>query len=406
VVYPLPALLFTGMLLFLFRLGARREIASKLRDNAIAAASFSLLWNVPSIPHGDTLENLARQLDPEQAQESICRAVEILIRKKALHSQRLLGCYYVVAIDGTGMLSFEKRHCPHCLTQTQDGVTRYYHPVLEAKLVTPAGLVLSLMTEFIENVDPGASKQDCELKAFYRLALRLKRRFPRLPISLCADSLYAKGPVFALCQRFGWRFMLVLKEGVPFLSREFAALGPLQPQNRLRRRCGSHRQVHQEFRWVQEIAYQDDDKREHRLHVLECLETKPNQDGVLLTTRFRWVTNHRITPAKVVELAEQGGRHRWKIENEGFNVQKNGGYGLEHAYTRNWTSAKVLYLLLQLAHMLAQLLEHGSLLRDYFPNGFGSARDLAFKLLEAWRNQVLRIESTARFQIRFDFDSS
>jgi hypothetical protein len=55
---------------------------------------------------------------------------------------------------------------------------------------------------------------------------------------------------------------------------------------------------------------------------------------------------------------------------------------------------------------VAQLLKHGSLLRDYFPNGFASAKDLALKLLEAWRNQILRIESTARFQIRFDFDSS
>jgi hypothetical protein len=172
-----------------------------LRDNAIAAASFSLLWNVPSIPHGDTLEDLARRLDPEQVQESIGRAVETLIRKKALHRQRLLDCYYVVAIDGTGMLSFEKRHCPHCLTQTQDGVTRYYHPVLEAKLVTPAGLVVSLMTEFIENVDPGASKQDCELKAFYRLAARLKQRFPRLPISLCADCAGASAGASCSCSK-------------------------------------------------------------------------------------------------------------------------------------------------------------------------------------------------------------
>jgi hypothetical protein len=163
----------------------------------------------------------------------------------------------VIAIDGTGVLSFEKRHCPHCLTQTRDGVTRYYHPVLEAKLVTRAGLVLSLMTEFIENVDPGANKQDCELKAFYRLAVRLKRRFPRLPISVSADSLYAKGPVFALCQRFGWRFMLVLKEGIPFLSREFEALRPLQPENRLRYR--PDRQVSQDFCWVNDTDYQDDD---------------------------------------------------------------------------------------------------------------------------------------------------
>jgi hypothetical protein len=40
---------------------------------------------------------------------------------------------------------------------------------------------------------------------------------------------------------------------------------------------------------------------------------------------------------------------RWKIENEGFNVQKRGGYELEHAYTNHPNSAKVFYFLLQIA---------------------------------------------------------
>ena len=67
-------------------------------------------------------------------------------------------------------------------------------------------------------------------------------------------------------------------------------------------------------------------------------------------------------------------------------MQKNGGYGLEHAYTNNLTSAKIFYFLLQIAHMIAQLLDCGSLLRNLIPAGFGSAKNLAFRLLEAWRN--------------------
>ena len=98
---------------------------------------------------------------------------------------------------------------------------------------------------------------------------------------------------------------------------------------------------------------------------------------------------------------------RWKIENEGFNVQKTGGYELEHAYTNNPNSAKVFYLLLQIAHLLAQLLYKGNLLKRNFPKGFGSAKNLAFRLLEAWRNARMTQEdiTTAlqkRFQIRFD----
>jgi hypothetical protein len=100
-----------------------------------------------------------------------------------------------------------------------------------------------------------------------------------------------------------------------------------------------------------------------------------------------------------------------EIENEGFNVQKNGGYDLEHAYTTDETSAKVFYFLLQIAHMLAQLIEKGSLFKTAFPAGFGSSKNLSFFLLEAWRNarsahQVITAALHDRLQIRFSFDSS
>jgi hypothetical protein len=38
--------------------------------------------------------------------------VETLIRKKVLYRYRLLDRYFLIAIDGTGMLTFPERHCP------------------------------------------------------------------------------------------------------------------------------------------------------------------------------------------------------------------------------------------------------------------------------------------------------
>lgn len=74
---------------------------------------------------------------------------------------------------------------------------------------------------------------------------------------------------------------------------------------------------------------------------------------------------------------------------------------------QNPTAAKVFYFLLQIAHLLSQLMAHGSLFRQAFPKGVGSAKNLAFRLLEAWRNlrctpaEVLALVA-GRFQIRFD----
>jgi hypothetical protein len=363
---------------------------------------------VDRFPHGDTLEAAFSNLETNQIQTVVTGMTETLIRKKILYRYRLGGTYFIVAIDGTGTISFSRRHCPHCLTRSRKGKTLYYHPVLEAKLVTSNGFAFSLMTEFIENAGDPATKQDCELKAFYRLAERLKRRFPRLPILLSMDGLFAGGPTFDLCQGYGWKFMIVLQDDdLPSVNEEFHALSPLQPENRLAWCTGKGAQIKQVFRWVDDIAYVDAQKKEHTLSVIECLETKSDPEGQKKTTKFKWVTNCQVSCTNIVCLSNEGGRMRWKIENEGFNVQKKGGYGLEHAYTNHPNSAKVFYFLLQIAHLLAQLLYKADLLKRDFPKGFGSAKNLAFRLLEAWRNaRMAPADITAtlqkRFQIRFD----
>ncbi len=393
--------------MFLFHLKARRQIGLLLR-NGPSVIKFQGLFGVESFPHGDTLEATFSNLETDQIQTVVTGMTETLIRKKVLYSYRLLGIYFIVAIDGTGTISFRRRHCPHCLTRTRNGKTLYYHPVLEAKLLTSNGFAFSLMTEFIQNPADKATKQDCEVKAFSRLADRLKTRLPRLPILLSMDGLFASGPTFDLCRRYGWKFMIVLKDDdLPSVNEEFDALSRLQPENRLAWRTGKEAQIKQVFRWVDDIAYVDSLKKEHTLSTIECLETKPDKEGQKKTTKFKWVTNCHVSCKNVTTLSNDGGRMRWKIENEGFNVQKKGGYELEHAYTNNPNSAKVFYLLLQIAHLLAQLLYKATLLKRDFPGGFGSAKNLAFRLLEAWRNApVAQSDITTalqkRFQIRFD----
>ncbi len=409
IIYPLEALAFAGVLMFLCRLGARRQITYLFRENGPSAAKFQALFDIETCPHGDTLDAAFGRLDPDQVQAVITALVRTLIRKKVLDRYRLLGRYFVVAIDGTGRLTFPERHCPYCLTVTHNGKTTYYHPVLEAKLVLPNGFAFSILTEFIENPGENPSKQDCELRAFYRLTERLKAEFPRLPLCLSLDSLFAGGPTMSICEQHNWKFMIVHKDGdIPFVHQEFESLLPLTPENHFTFLTGPQGKTHQEYRWINDIAYTDSEKKKHTVGVLECVESEPDpkQPSQTKTTRFRWITNFTLKDKQVLELANQGGRIRWKIENEGFNVQKNGGFDLEHAYTTDPVASKVFYFLLQMAHLLSQLIEKGSLFRQAFPGGVGSAKTIAFCLLEAWRNLRLsahRIQQMrdARLQIRF-----
>lgn len=405
--YPLAQLLCAGVLLFVFRLGSRREANNKLRGNGPSAAKFAAWFGVQNAPHGDTLNYAFQRVVVDEAQGVVCQLVETLIRKKVLYRHRLLGVYYRVVIDGTGVLSFHQQHCPHCLTRRlSNGETLYYHPVLEAKLVTPNGFVFSLMTEFIENADLQGDKQDCELKAFYRLTKRLKARFPRLPICLLLDGLYAGGPTFQLCETFDWQYLIVLQDDdLPIVHRSFEAVIPHLPHNHKQICLGKSGQIRQSYRWAWGIEYRDSHGRLHHLNLLECLEQTDAQQEK--PTKYLWLTNFTPTSRNVDILANQGGRLRWKIENEGFNVQKNGGFNLEHPYSQNENARKVFYLLLQIAHLIVQLMEKGSLLRQAFPQGWGSSKNLAFRLLEAWRNLPLSPDEWVslyggRYQIRFD----
>ena len=95
--------------------------------------------------------------------------------------------------------------------------------MLEAKIFFGEKLVASIGSEFIENngedrkrqekMSAEEIKQDCETKAFTRLAGRIKKRFPRLPILLLADSLYASKPVMDLCREYKWEFLIRYKKG-------------------------------------------------------------------------------------------------------------------------------------------------------------------------------------------------
>ena len=133
--------------MFLCRLGARRQVNWLLRCPT-GHALFQTLFGC-GIAHGDAMNDVVCRLNVEQVQECVTRLVEILIDSKALYPYRLLGRYFLLAVDGTGTLVYSQRHCPYCLTKTHNGKTLYYHNVLEAKLVCANGFAFSIMSEFI-----------------------------------------------------------------------------------------------------------------------------------------------------------------------------------------------------------------------------------------------------------------
>ena len=145
IVYPLQHIFWVGVFLFLFKLQARRQIKFLLHQGAVLSHINHLVQGKnETVCHGDTLEKVLHWL-PWQGLAGIrTEMVRRLLRMKVLLTHRLLEWYYLVAVDGTGVVTYTQRHCKRCLTKTSNGTTLYYHPVLEAKLVTASGLAFSL----------------------------------------------------------------------------------------------------------------------------------------------------------------------------------------------------------------------------------------------------------------------
>jgi hypothetical protein len=141
----------------------------------------------------------------------------------------------------------------------------------------------------------------------------------------------------------------------------------------------------------------DSENEVHVLNVLECVETSPAPGGTHTATKFKWLTHFTLLSTNVPTLANGAGRLRWKIENEGFNSQKKGGFGLEHAYSQDETAHKVFYLLLQIATIVFQRMTKSPFFTQAFPKGVGSLKNIAYRFLEAWRN--LRLEELALTQL-------
>lgn len=339
------------------------------------------------------MTNVLAMIEPGELAAIMPHALKEMLRNKQAPSLYLLG-HVMMAADGTGIFSSSKRHCEQCLYQNhKDGTATYLHNVLEIKAVGWDGLAISVLTEAqLNDKDKKPyDKQDCETKAYHRALARLKQWFPREPIVHLLDSLYCQGPMFRDIRRHNQKFICCFKRGsIPTLYDEAIELRKMLPENRIVQSfVKKGKLVKQVYTWVTDLQYQ-----EQRLDFVMCEETVEGK-----TTTFAVLTNFHVTKDNAQIIAD-GGRKRWTIENEGFNEQKT-GYELEHfCDCKDLQVMLCLYALLQIAHLLMQLLARSDLV-----DPVGHLTVLAKLLLEALRNLTIPEEifdpDAKKFQIRF-----
>ena len=375
-----------------------------------------------SVPHGDSVDYLSLRMKPEELEELLAKMARSLIRGRVLEKYRLHEKYYTVAIDGVHLYTFDYPHCSKCLVkEDKDGKKQWQHCLLQAALVTPEGLCIPLAGEWIEN-ETKYDKQDCERKACYRLLKKIRRYYPRLPLCILLDALYAAGPVFEALAEAKMEWIIVFKSGsmpevyawvmeqkagysgTNAVVRRIVKTIPARQRRTHLERLRRSTPVNRERKVIQETTYTwstEDHWKEKHFNIMTC---KDITDGKT-NCEYEWLVSDglQLSRKTVIELAEKGGRCRWKIENEYFNAQKNGGYGLEHCYSRDEVSMKNWVAMLNLAYLINQLIEKGSLIGK----AYGSLKNRAQKLFEHFCHESFQVPAQRpKLQIRLFANTS
>jgi hypothetical protein len=393
--YEMAEIIMAGLSIFIFKRGSRNNM-----DNFVTPQvekNFTTLFGV-RLPIMDTIHVFLKNLPTSELETLKQILVSRLIQKKVLDRYRYFS-RFIVAIDGTGVFSFDYEPftgCPHKTGKNGKQTWQVY--VLEAKIVCSNQLSISIATTWLKNSDNIDEKQDCELKAFVRLAQKLKEMYPRLLITIAADSLYPNNTVFDICKTNGWNFITTFKEGnLKTVWEEVMLLYPLDMKKNMQKKLLPKDKVG----WAEESAMfiNGVEYQKHQLNWLEYIKAYSHKTGQ--RERFVHITDIKVDKNNVWDISLHG-RLRWKIENEGFNTQKNGGYSLQHKFCRKHLGAmQNYYQLLQIAHLINQLTEKLQKVKE-------GLKMSGQTLISLWEDMISVLKKTAitKEDILFTFENT
>ena len=362
ITYDFKICLLTQILAFCSSYQSMNKIGRDFNSDIVITNINNILkTNYIELPHKDTLINIISEIKFEELEKIQTNIVRTLIRSKMLDKYRYNGLFHVV-IDGTGLYSTRVNLGEQAITKVynkgeENEYTLYSYYALEAKLVC-GNMTFSLATEFVENetyTDKDGNtykkfdKQDCELKASYRLLEKIKKRFPKLPIIIGGDALYIGKPFLKLCDKYKFEYIIRYKEdSASTIKKDF----------------DNFNIVDENYKYQNGIIYGEPDENKHyyTVNVISYNEEQIDEETTeIIIKNFSYITSLEIQNDNKENIILLG-RRRWKIENKGFKEQKSDILNIRHIYTKNCNGTKNIYLLIQFAHTILNLLNYGNIL--------------------------------------------
>lgn len=352
--------------MFLFKQKSRNQ-ADNTAKNLDYQENIKRFFGV-KVADMDTVDKYLRWLENDRLEDIKQNMFREIVKSKKFQKFKFQNKYFMLAIDGSGMQSFDYEPYPGCpFKKYKNGKKVWTTYVLEAKIVSSTGFSISLASEWVVNpTNKKFDKQDCEFEAFKRLSAKLKKAFPRLPLLLLLDGLYPKDPIFNICKNNNWSYIITLKDkslktvqeqiSDKLLFKDFLQQSNIESSKTY--------WLINNYKIFQNIQY-----KQHNLCIAETIfEKEHKKTKNKEQTRFVHISDIKIDTNNVNNLSSAG-RLRWKIENEGFNNQKNNGYNAQHKFSRtNFNATKNYYQLLQIADMINQFTYKSAYLHKFIQN--------------------------------------
>lgn len=352
ITYPMEVMILTRIIAFCCSIQSMAEMNDDFNNEQVIRNISDICGcKLENMPHGDTINLLFKRLDVNGLRNLQKDIVNRMIQSRSLERYRFNNEYYQLVLDGTQLYCFDKDHIEKSLTRTYDDGSKTHHTqVVTAYFMVGENLMIPVDFEMIENEKENTKKQDCEINAAKRLLARIKKNFPHLKILCSADALYANQIIINICEEYHWHYIIRFKKGcAETLMEEYEEHKKGKYANRYESKIVKNKKeiIKREYTYVNDLIYDG-----HHLSIGELQET--NEEKV---KEFIYITDIEIDDRNIERIITYG-RKRWKIENKGFNDEKNHGYGLTHAYSYHENAVKCHYILLLISHLIMQLLEH------------------------------------------------
>ena len=348
--YSMRYLIFSEMLMFLSEGKSQRFTETAYTDsNYLENIGKMIKEDIKKVPDAEVYTDVFSRISEKDIEDFKYKINYKMIRNKTYENAKVLGKYNC-ALDGS---RFQKAHyeiSKEWLSEIKEGKTNWYIAMLELKLVANS-MAISLMS-----------------------------------------SLYPSESLIKMCEELEYEYIFVLKDKkMPTLTKEFLTLVSL-PEG--------ERQIKENTKeiiltmWANEIDYKG-----LKVNVIRQIK-KNKQTGE--NSIWMWITNREVTRRNVEKIIYCA-KCRDYIENQGFREQKvTSGIDLEHVYSKNIRAIKMIYTIIQITHLILQIIEHSDICGE-FNKKYGSVKVFRRKFYAHITEKLLNIELIQiKIQIRFD----